>query len=215
MNKLIMQSAEDVETLSKKARECALCSKELPLGPKPIIQTHQESRILIVGQAPGIKAHDAGVPFKDKSGERLRDWMGMSETDFYNPKNVAIVPMGFCYPGKAKSGDLPPTTECARTWQSQFQRSLSNVRLRLLIGLHAQRWHLGASNKLTLTDTVINWREYSSFQGSETQDPENAVVDFPLPHPSPRNNIWLAKNSWFEQDVLPALKKHIARLLQR
>ncbi len=209
------QQRIDIQTLSTLARACTLCADKLPLGPKPIIQTHAQSKILIVSQAPGSIAHHSGIPFMDKSGERLRNWMGISERDFYDSKNVAIVPMGFCYPGKAKSGDVPPPKECAQTWQDVFERNLSQVKLRLLIGLHSQRWHLGNNNKKTLTDTVQSWQEYiSHWQADENTKQTSTVPTFPLPHPSPRNNIWLAKNPWFERDVVNALREAVRNVLQ-
>lgn len=194
-----LKSHKTLAQLTAAARDCRLCEHKLPLGAKPIIQTHSQAKILIVSQAPGSIAHASGVPFMDKSGERLRDWMGISVDDFYNPQNIAIVPMGFCYPGKAKSGDVPPLIECAQTWQAQFEAFLPNIKLRLLIGLHAQKWHLGSACKDTLTQTVQNWKTYY-----ETAD--LPMPNIPMPHPSPRNNIWLAKNAWFEQDLVPTLR---------
>lgn len=199
----IMQ--ESLDKLCKEARSCKLCINKLPLGAKPIFQAHTQSKILIVGQAPGLLAHNLGRPFMDKSGERLRAWMGISQDRFYNSEDIAILPMGFCYPGKAKSGDLPPLVQCAEKWQAPFMSHLPNIKLKLFIGLHAQRWYLGKKCKTTLTQTVKQWREYSE---SDLQ-----VIQIPLPHPSPRNNIWLAKNAWFEQDVLPELRMYVANLL--
>lgn len=166
------------------------------------------ARILIVGQAPGAKVHASGIPFDDPSGDRLRDWMGVNKALFYNPQQVAILPMGFCYPGRGKSGDLPPLKICAKTWRQSLLGSLTNIQLILVIGQYAQAWHLGRNGtpemKKTLTETVKNWRDY--YQASEQQL-------LPLPHPSPRNNIWLKKNPWFEADVLPTLKQRVASLI--
>jgi len=210
-------SETSLKTLCNKALACDICSHKLPLGPKPIFQIDLHSRILIASQAPGSFAHRSGIPFMDKSGERLRAWMGVSEADFYNPKNVAIVPMGFCYPGKAKSGDVPPMAECAPKWQSPFLAHLPNVRLKLLIGLHSQRWHLGAACKKTLTETVRHWGKSLEViqEGIESDNTENKLVQIPLPHPSPRNNIWLAKNPWFENELVPLLQAHVARLIKQ
>jgi len=214
----------NIADVSKKARACKLCANQLPLGAKPIIQTHVNAKILIASQAPGSVAHASGVPFMDKSGERLRAWMGVTADCFYDPQNVAIVPMGFCYPGKGKSGDLPPIPQCAQLWQGPFAKHLPNIKLRLLIGLHSQRWHLDKRRKATLTKTVKAWREYA---GIACKENDNAVgnksdllafmhtIDIPLPHPSPRNNIWMAKNAWFEEDLLPSLKQIVVNVLEK
>lgn len=199
----------DLSQLQTAALACTLCADKLPLGPKPIIQTHINAKILIAGQAPGSIAHASGIPFMDKSGERLRAWMGLSEAQFYNPENVAIVPMGFCYPGKAKSGDAPPLKECAQKWQKPFKVHLPNIRLKLLIGLHSQRWHLGAACKPSLTQTVMDWREYYFGVCSDGKQ----AFNIPLPHPSPRNNIWMAKNAWFVEGLLPELKSIVRDVL--
>jgi uracil-DNA glycosylase len=181
-----------LEPLLKEIRACRLCEKHLPLGPKPIVNLHSKARILIVGQAPGIRAHDSGKPWNDASGERLRAWMGLSDEEFYDPKRVAVVPMGFCYPGKGKSGDLPPRPECSNHWMQKVLQSLPNIQLKVLIGSYAQKYFLGKEN--LLTENIRNWEKFY---------PEMIV----LPHPSPRNNIWLKKNAWFEEEILPALKK--------
>ena len=183
---------------TREARACTICAKHLPLGPNPVFQVAEQSRILIAGQAPGTKVHESGIPFDDPSGDRLRDWLGVDSAVFYDPAHIALLPMGFCYPGKGKSGDLPPRPECAEHWRQRFLNHLRNVRVTLVIGQYAQAWHLGSTAKKNLTETVRAWREY-------------APVVFPLPHPSPRNNIWLKKNLWFEEDLLPELKKEISK----
>lgn len=182
------------------ARACDICKAHLPLGPRPIFQVDQQAKLLIVSQAPGIRAHNSGIPFEDASGERLRNWMNVSPKTFYDTTKVAILPMGFCYPGRGKSGDLPPRAECAAKWRNPFLQQLKNIEITLVIGQYAQAWHLGNKRKPTLTETVKNWRQYW---------PEQAV----LPHPSPLNNIWLKKNAWFEDEVLPVLKTAISRIL--
>jgi len=186
--------------LYNEVRQCTLCSPHLPEGPRPVLQIDPEARILIAGQAPGRRVHETGLPFNDPSGDRLREWMGVDRETFYNPKKFAIIPMGFCYPGTGKSGDLPPRPECAETWRQQLLDTLPNLELSLLIGQYAQKWHLKTPNKVTLTETVKNWQQYWPEQ-------------LPLPHPSPRNNIWLKKNPWFEKEILPDLKKKIKALL--
>jgi uracil-DNA glycosylase len=170
------------------------------LGARPVLQVHPAARILVVGQAPGVKVHNSGIPFDDASGERLREWMGITSGVFYDPKRVAIVPMGFCYPGTGKSGDLPPRTECAQQWRNQVLAHMPEIALTIVIGQYAQAWHLPKSGERSVTRNVERWEEFSPF-----------VV--PLPHPSPRNNIWLKRNPWFAETLLPALKKSVARAL--
>jgi uracil-DNA glycosylase len=165
-----------------------------------VIQVSVQAKILIVGQAPGSKVHETGVPFDDPSGERLRQWMGIDASVFYNPKKIAIVPMGFCYPGTGKSGDLPPRPECAVKWRSKLLGELTNVRLTLVIGKYAQDYHLPSASP-SLTETVSQWRSYWP-----------SIV--PLPHPSPRNNIWISNNPWFAADLLPMLKDLVREVLQ-
>ena len=174
-----------------------MCAEKLPEGPRPVLQVGNKARILIAGQAPGSKVHASGVPFDDASGDRLRDWMGVSKNEFYDADLVAILPMGFCYPGTGPSGDLPPIPLCAETWRNRLLTSLPNIQLTLVIGLYAQRWHLEKPGK-NLTSTVKDWRQYGA-----------SVM--PLPHPSPRNNIWLKKNPWFVDEVVPALKDRVSR----
>ena len=183
-----------IETVEK-IKACDLCGDDLPLGPRPVVQVHEKAKILISGQAPGIKVHRSGVPFDDASGERLRLWMGIDRTTFYDPFQIAILPMGFCYPGKGISGDLPPQKRCAGTWRQQLLDHLTEVKLTLVIGAYAQQWHLRQQD-LNLTETVKQWRKFG----------DNMM---PLPHPSPRNNIWLKKNAWFETEVVPALQTRV------
>jgi uracil-DNA glycosylase len=163
------------------------------------LQAAADARILIAGQAPGRKVHESGVPFDDASGDRLRDWMGITRDTFYDPSYIAILPMGFCYPGTGKSGDLPPRPECATLWRRQLLDLLPNIELTLVIGGYAMDWHLPARRKKNLTDTVRNWRAY----------PDGIL---PLPHPSPRNNIWLKKNPWFDVELLPVLRHRVRAL---
>lgn len=174
-------------------KQCRICEKSLPLGPRPVFQIHASAKILIAGQAPGSRVHETGIPFDDPSGDRLREWLGISKEIFYNPRQVAILPMGFCYPGTGKSGDLPPRPECAPAWRDELLQHIADVRLTLVIGQYAQKWHLPDSKK-NLTETVRAWRDY-------------APKVIPLPHPSPRNNIWLKKNPWFAKSLLPVLSK--------
>lgn len=187
------------DSLLADVRACTLCAAQLPHGVRPVLQVHPDARVLIAGQAPGRKVHASGVPFDDASGERLRDWMGVSREVFYDPKQVAILPMGFCYPGTGKSGDLPPRLECAPAWREQLLERLPSLQTTLVIGRYAQDYHLPGKPG-TLTDTVRAWREHWP-----------AVV--PMPHPSPRNNRWLRSNPWFEAELLPALREHLEELL--
>jgi len=186
--------------LAQEIRACTLCSAYLPLGPRPIIQVSNSAQILIVGQAPGSRVHETGIPFDDPSGNRLREWMGIDKSVFYEESKIAIVPMGFCFPGTGKSGDLPPRPECAGTWRKKLLNELPQISLTLVIGQYAQAWHLGQLVKQNLTETVKAWKEF----GPEI---------IPLPHPSPRNNIWLKKNPWFEQEVLPKLQAKVKSIL--
>jgi uracil-DNA glycosylase len=190
----------NLNSLLVEIRKCRECEAHLPLGPRPILAAHQNARILIIGQAPGIRVHESGVPWDDPSGERLREWMGISTADFYDAKKVAIVPMGFCYPGKGKTGDLPPRKECAQLWHDRLLDELKKVKFTLVIGRYAQAYRLGEQNKSTLTKTVAAWQEFTP-------------SCLPLPHPSPLNNRWLKKNAWFEKDVVPYLKRRTKRLL--
>jgi uracil-DNA glycosylase len=185
--------------LINEIRACTVCKKYLPFPPKPVLNFSTTSRIVIIGQAPGIKVQESGIPWNDASGKRLREWMKVSDADFYDPKKFAIVPMGFCYPGKGSSGDLPPRPECAEIWMERILNTLKQKELILLIGQYSQKYFLQEMSKPRLTDTVKHWREY--------------LPDyFVLPHPSPRNNIWLRKNAWFEEDVIPSLQNRIRQI---
>mgnify|MGYP002146570454 CR=1 FL=1 len=189
----------ELASLLRAVRACALCAEHLPMGPRPVLQCHGSARILIAGQAPGRKVHASGVPFQDASGDRLRDWLGITPEVFYDERQVAILPMGFCYPGTGASGDLPPRPECAPAWRRELLGHLTQVRLTLVIGQYAQHHHLPAAGG-SVTAVVQSWRAHW---------PD--VV--PLPHPSPRNNRWLARNPWFEQELLPALRQRVAEVL--
>jgi uracil-DNA glycosylase len=186
--------------LLEQVRACTICAAHLPRGPRPVLQVDAKARILIVGQAPGSKVHASGVPFDDASGDRLRQWMGVERELFYDARTVAILPMGFCYPGTGKSGDLPPRRECAPQWRAALLAAMPGVELTLVIGQYAMAWHLPTVAATNLTETVRAWREHWP-----------AVL--PLPHPSPRNNIWLKANPWFGEQVVPALRARIRALL--
>lgn len=194
----------DLHALLTQVKQCQLCADHLPLGPNPVVQAHPDARILIIGQAPGTKVHATGIPWNDPSGNRLRTWLDMDKTQFYDPQQIAIMPMGFCYPGKGKSGDLPPRPECAPHWHEQILTHLPNIKLTLLIGQYAQNYYLGSlagtEHYKTLTDRVKHFAEYPAHL-------------FPLPHPSPRNQIWLKRNSWFEQRCVPELKQRVRQAL--
>ncbi len=184
-----------MESLLRDIKNCTICAEHLPLGPNPVVQASEESRICIIGQAPGSKVHQTGIAWDDPSGNRLREWLDVSNQEFYNPELFALVPMGFCYPGRGKTGDNPPRPECAPTWHELLLASMPNLSLILLIGTYAQNYYL--SDKNTLTQRV------KEFERCPTPY-------FPLPHPSPRNNIWLKKNPWFQERVLPELQKSVA-----
>jgi uracil-DNA glycosylase len=188
--------------LLKEVRACTVCAEHLAAGPRPVLQVDSRARILIAGQAPGRKVHESGVPFDDASGERLRMWMGVERAVFYDPAVIAILPMGFCYPGTGRAGDLPPRKECAPQWRQRLLDAMPNIALTLVIGQYAMGWHLPGQTTAGLTATVKAWR---------TGWP-NTV---PLPHPSPRNNIWLKANPWFESEVVPSLRERVAALLRR
>ena len=193
-------SYRSLEGLLTSVRNCRACAAQLPLGPRPLLQAGAAARILIVGQAPGVRAHTSGTPWDDASGERLRNWMGVDAALFYDASKIAIVPMGYCYPGRGKGGDLPPRRECADLWLDHLLAKLPNIELTLLIGLHAQRHFLGARRKTSLTQTVQAWREF-------------APDYFPLPHPSARNTPWFQRHPWFELELLPVLRERIDTLL--
>ncbi|MDH5235385.1 MAG: uracil-DNA glycosylase family protein [Gemmatimonadota bacterium] len=186
--------------LLRDVRACTICAPHLPLGPRPVLQLDATARILVAGQAPGRKVHASGQPFTDASGDRLREWLGVTPAVFYDAAQVAILPMGFCYPGTGKSGDLPPRHECAETWRATLLQRLPELQLTLVIGQYALAYHLPEA-KGSLTDVVRAWRDHWP-----------AVV--PLPHPSPRNNLWLRRNPWFEEELLPRLRRRVATVLR-
>ena len=191
---------EPFEELLARVRACEICAAELPLGPRPVVRGTPEARLLLIGQAPGTRVHESGIPWNDASGERLRDWLQISAEDFYDESKIVIVPMGFCYPGvDAKGGDKPPRPECAPEWHPPLLAALPNIQLTLLIGQYAQRRYLAKSRKKTLTETVRHWRDY-------------APDHLPLPHPSWRNNVWVKKNPWFTEEVLPELRGRVSAL---
>jgi uracil-DNA glycosylase len=186
--------------LLQDVRACTICADHLALGPRPVLQVDRRARILVAAQAPGRKVHASGVPFDDASGERLRQWMGIDRAVFYDPTRIAILPMGFCYPGTGKSGDLPPRLECAPRWRHALLAAMPRIELTLVIGQFAQAWHLPKPASSNLTDAVKAWREHGPAM-------------LPLPHPSPRNNIWLKANPWFVVDVIPELQARIRAIL--
>ena len=193
-------SKDSTADLLTAVRACKIC-KGLPLGPKPIFQAGPSARILIAGQAPGRKAHERGLVFDDPSGDRLRAWLGVERETFYDPANFAVLPMGFCYPGTGTGGDLPPRPECAPAWRDALLAAMPRVELTLVIGRYAQDWHLGEQASASLTETVADWKSFW---------PER----LPLPHPSPRNARWLRQNTWYEAEVLPVLRRRVARILR-
>ncbi len=195
-----MNAPTRLPSLLKEVRACAICAAHLPQGPRPVVQVDARARILIAGQAPGSKVHASGVPFDDASGERLRQWMGVSREQFYDPTSVAILPMAFCYPGTGSSGDLPPRRECAPLWRHKLLQAMPRIELTLVIGQYAMAWHLPDVSTSNLTETVRAWRDHWP-------------QVMPLPHPSPRNNIWLKANPWFAQDVVPALQMRVQGLI--
>lgn len=190
-----------VNDLLTQIRACRICEAHLLLGPRPVLQASATSRLLIVSQAPGRKVHESGVPFNDISGERLREWMGIDKPTFHDASRVAIVPMGFCFPGSANGGDLPPRPECAPTWHPRLLPLLTQVQLTLAIGQYAQSGLLDLARGTKLTDTVRDWRTHLA----------RGVL--PLPHPSPRNRPWVMHNLWFESELLPVLRERVAAAL--
>lgn len=184
----------------KNVRACDHCEKYLPHGVRPVLQANHSARILVAGQAPGSKVHESGVPFDDRSGDRLRQWMGIDKPTFYDANQIAILPMGFCYPGTGKSGDLAPRKECAELWRNPLLKLLPNIQITLAIGQYAQHWHIPDTRYKTLTKVVEAWEQYWP-----------GII--PLPHPSPRNNIWLKKNPWFEKELVPILQNRLNDML--
>jgi uracil-DNA glycosylase len=186
------------EALITEVKTCTNCRTQLPLEPKPILQANPEARLLIAGQAPGRKAHESGKPFDDLSGDRLREWMGIDRGIFYDPKKIAIIPIGFCFPGSGRSGDLPPRTECTQLWRERLLKQLPKIKTTLIIGHYAQQYHL-TNKQQTVTEAVRSYHD-------------NWPAAISLPHPSPRNNLWLRRNPWFEQELIPELQLHISKL---
>lgn len=188
----------DLDDVVAQAYACTRCAGHLPLGARPVFRVHPNARVLIAGQAPGRRVHASGIPFDDASGDRLRDWLGIGREVFYDARRIAILPMGFCYPGTGKSGDLPPRPECAPAWREPMLAGMPAVALTLAVGTYAQAWHC-PERRSSLTETVRAWRDFWP-----------RIV--PLPHPSPRNTPWLRRNPWFERELVPALKQRVAEL---
>lgn len=196
----VVPLAQDLPDLLQQIRACRCCAAHLPHPPRPVVRAGERARLLIVGQAPGRIVHETGIPWNDASGDRLREWLALPRDVFYDEQRIAIVPTAFCYPGKGRSGDLPPRPECAPLWHAPLLAAMPEVELTLLIGRYAQQTYLHANAKATLTETVAAWRGYLPRY-------------FPLPHPSPRNRAWFKSNPWFAQQVLPALRQRIASIL--
>ena len=190
---------QSLDSLLTEVRACKLCAEHLPLGPRPIVQVHPSARVLIAGQAPGRRVHETGIPFNDPSGDRLRSWLGISREIFYDAKQVAILPMGFCYPGSSTSGDLPPRPECAPAWRQTLLTRLKKLKLTLVIGQYALAYHL-PNDSGSVTEVVQAWRK-------------NWPHTIPLPHPSPRNNLWIKRNPWFELELVPMLQARVGEVL--
>ena len=189
-----------MDKLLNQIMQCQLCQDKLPLPPKPILQISEHSKILIAGQAPGVDTHHKGIPFDDKSGDRLRHWLGVNRNQFYDNNLFAIVPMGFCYPGKGKSGDLAPLTKCADTWHQPLLAKLKQIELTIIMGKYASKFHLQSDD--SITDLTQRWQPLLT---------KNMIV---LPHPSPRNNIWLKRNPWFENEVVSQLQMRVQRIIK-
>lgn len=189
-----------MKTLLNTISKCDICADYLPLGPRPVVKCSEGSRILIIGQAPGTKVHASGIPWNDQSGIQLRKWLNVTEDEFYDTSLFGIMPMGFCYPGKGKSGDLPPRKECAPKWHALLLEKMPNLRLIILIGKYAQDYYLAGDSYPTLTKNVRNF---------DTFLPRYFV----LPHPSPRNGIWLKKNAWFDEQVIPHLREEVKKMM--
>jgi len=197
----VTKRAAALDALLAEIRTCRLCAPYLQDGPRPVLQASASSRLLIVSQAPGRKVHATGIPFNDVSGDRLRHWLGVDRETFYDAQRIAIVPMGFCFPGSGRSGDLPPRPECAPAWHPRLMPLLKQVRLTLAIGQYAQAGVLGEQRGASLTDTMQAWREHLA----------HGIL--PLPHPSPRNQLWLKRNPWFEAELLPVLRERVKQVL--
>ncbi|PZX61175.1 uracil-DNA glycosylase [Algoriphagus ratkowskyi] len=192
---------DSFHTLVTNARGCTLCQKFLPLGPRPVFSINPKSKILIIGQAPGTKVHATGIPWNDASGNELRRWLDVDRDQFYDPSIFGIMPMGFCYPGRGKGGDLPPRPECAPTWHQEMMDHMPEVKLTLLIGQYALKYYLGITRRKTLTETVRNYEDY-------------LPKFLPLVHPSPRNLMWRRRNSWFEEEIVPVLRERVHELIR-
>jgi uracil-DNA glycosylase len=192
--------ADRLAQLLREVRACQVCAPHLPNAPRPVLRAARSATLLVVGQAPGRRVHETGIPWNDPSGDRLRDWMQVSRDMFYDESRIAIIPTAFCYPGTGSGGDLPPRPECAPLWHPRLRALLPNIRLILLIGSYAQAYYLGSKKHRTLTDTVRHYRDYQP----------NFI---PLPHPSPRNQMWLRRNPWFEKEVIPLLREEVAACL--
>ena len=193
--------AESLAPLLAEVRACRICEAELPLGPRPVLRASATARVLIAGQAPGTRVHETGIPWNDPSGDRLRDWLGLDHDTFYDESRIAIIPQGFCYPGKTASGDKPPRPECAAHWHERLLAAMPRVDVFILAGIYAQAYHLGPRRKKNLTETVRAWRDY-------------APRYFPTPHPSWHNNRWLKQNPWFATECLPALRAAVHTRLE-
>ncbi len=194
---------DTLSSLLREIRGCRICAPHLPHTPRPVLQASTRATLCIVGQAPGTRVHQTGIPFNDPSGDRLRSWMAVDRETFYDARRIAIVPMGFCFPGlNAKGADLPPRKECASTWRQSLFEQLPNIQLTLVVGAYAQKWHLNKNARKSLTATVAAWREF-------------LPAYLPLPHPSWRNNAWLKRNPWFESDVLPELRSRVEMILEK
>lgn len=189
-----------MQDLLERIAACTICKDYLPFPPKPVLAASQQSRILVIGQAPGLKVQNSGIPWDDASGNELRRWLGVEREDFYDTQKFALVPMGFCYPGKGKSGDLPPRPECAPTWHPPLLQYMPNIKLTLLIGQYSQQRYLGKAFKPSLTENVRHYHEF-------------LPQYLPLVHPSPRNRIWQKRNPWFEAELVPELRKIVADIL--
>ncbi|WP_306012620.1 MULTISPECIES: uracil-DNA glycosylase family protein [unclassified Allomuricauda] len=190
-----------MDELLANIRNCSHCKKHLPLGPRPIVATHPASKIAIIGQAPGTKVHQTGIPWDDPSGKQLRNWLGVTDEQFYDERLFALIPMGFCYPGKGKSGDLPPRPECAPLWHGSLINQMPQLKLTILIGQYTQAYYLEKARERNLTETVKNYKSYLPNY-------------FVLPHPSPRNRFWLSKNPWFDREVVPELRARTLSVLE-
>jgi uracil-DNA glycosylase len=196
-----MSAARALAPLLQEIRRCRICAAHLPLGPRPVLRVRPSARLLIIGQAPGTRVHASGIPWNDRSGDRLRDWLAVDRDVFYDERRVAVMPMGFCYPGvDANGGDRPPRPECAPRWHAQVLARLPRIELTLLVGSYAQVYYLGKQRRATMSETVQTWRDYA---------PEY----LPLPHPSWRNTGWLKRNPWFERELVPELRARVHALL--